>query len=359
LTVRPASTMRELADQEIDFIREDIERRGVFTKGLADNLLDHICCFIEQHPDPLCSFEKLYQEAINSLGYPNLQEMQDETLFLIHQTHYKKMKKTMNFAGMFASMALITGSLFKVLHWPGANMLLIASTLVLVFVFSPFFFYMHYKEQTEKKGRTVAILGLITAAALCTGTLFKILHWPGAGMMIVGFALLFIFFLPLYVINGMRNPLTKFSTISNGFLFACVGGFMMLLSFRQPSQSTEESFKQIQKNQQTILTQIKSGITDSTAQKSVTEFIAVCEKASAGAGIPNDENPGNGETLSGGKLDQLNEEIKSAIAALNNSMSANSNWKKLELTPFGISLSGNIRFQILQLEMEACVRAMQ
>lgn len=354
--------MRSLGDAEIDFIREDIRRRGVFTESLQEDLLDHLCCFIEEQPDDGQPFGEVYRRALESFGQNGLQEVQDETLLLINQKHQTTMKKLTYISGAIASFAVIFGALFKVQHWPGANVLLILGTLLLIFLFFPSFFYMQFKEQTEKRGRFIAASGLATAIMLCLGALFKIMHWPGAMLMINGFILFFVVFLPLYVINGIRNPLTRLSSISNGFLFATIGGFMLLLSFQNPGKNVVDSFTIIHDNEKMLLGQLRTQLaTDSSTAASATAldaFVKSCDNAVSA--IPQNDpeaHIGNGAGVEHEALDDFNTRLATAVKTLNTTLEGK-HWKPLVVQPFGPAQLGSIRFQVLQLECRAYTQAL-
>ena len=347
--------MRNLTDEQIEFIAEDIRIRGVFTQGLQENLLDHICCCIEQHDDDR-PFEEIYLQTLEAFGQSGLQGVQDETLYLINQPYFSKMKKIAYFSGTLASMSLICGALFKVMHWPGANIMLIIGTLTLTFLFLPYFFYMQFKEQTEKKGKIISTLGMITAALLCISALFKILHWPGAAAMIVGFTIFFVLFIPLYMINGMRNPLTKISAISNGFLFASIGGFVMLLSFQNPSKAVTDSLTSIQQKQESLLASMQA----KTNNKPLVDFVAACDKAmNAAPNASGNGTLGNGDPVDERSLETINSAISTALIKLNSEMSADSTWKPLTFEPISPTLYGSVKFQVLQLESMAYVNAIE
>ena len=354
--------MRSLTDEQIDFIAEDIRNRGISLKSLEDDLLDHICCFIEQTDDQR-PFEQVYLKALEAFGHNGLQQIQDETLFLINQPYFNKMKKIAYITGTFASMALVMGSLFKIQHWPGANVLLIAGTLVLTFLFVPYFFYTQFKEQTEKKGRVVSIIGLIAAFLLCNGAFFKIMHWPGAAFMIVGFGFFFLIFLPLYMMNGLRNPATRLASISNGFLFACVGGFMMLLSFNSSSKNVMDSMTTIENNNTAIVqqlsAQLKSSDTTGTSAAAIEIFKAACDKAVES--YVSVKDPGaipKNDPITGEDLQAFNNQVSAAVDQLNATLSSNGQWNKLDFTPFTPTVSANLRFQIEQLKCKAIINAM-
>lgn len=354
--------MRNLSDGQIDFIANDIRIRGVFTQSLQEDLLDHICCFIEEQPDDERPFGEVYLQALDAFGHEGLQGIQDETLFLINQPYQNAMKKFAYITGAIASISLLAGALFKISHWPGANLLLLVGIVVLSMFFIPYFFYVNMREQTEKKSKVIAVFGLITALFLCAGALFKLLHWPGATILIFGFAFFFLIFLPLYIINGVRNPLTKVSSISNGFLFAAIGGFVMLISFQQPSKSVTNAMSVIEANEQALLAQVRADFsmgTVSTAKKdALFVFSNSCDAAldrlaQASGSVEN----GNDNPVNERFMPAFNEEIRTAVAKLNEDLGNDSTWTAVTAPAIEPSLYGSVKFQVLQLEVKAYVNA--
>lgn len=356
--------MRNLTDEQIDLIAGDIRLRGVFSQSLQEDLLDHICCYIEEQPDDERPFGEIYRQALDAFGQDGLQAIQDETLFLINQPYFSAMKKFAYITGSIASVSLVAGALFKIMHWPGAGIMMVLGTLVLSMFFIPYFFYVNLKEQTEKKSKVVAALGLITALLLCAGALFKLMHWPGAIIMIGGFALFFIIFLPLYIINGVRNPLTKVSSISNGFLFAAIGGFVLLLSFQQPSKNVSDSLEVIQANEEKLLVELYARFyNDQTAQPyryAMTQFVRSCDYA-INAANSDTLHPeiANGQPVTGKELNQLNDNLRKAVNRLNEQMNMYAGWNQLSFEDIQPTLYGSAKFQVLQLKERAYVNALR
>ncbi len=97
---------------------------------------------------------------------------------------------------LIALAIALFGGLFKLMHWPGANILLLVglSSLALYYIIMGFVSSaeaQNGKERLLGYGRNFAI------AVLLMGGLFKLMHWPGANLMIIdgavglGIALLF------------------------------------------------------------------------------------------------------------------------------------------------------------------------
>ena len=58
--------MYSVNDKQIDYILNDIRRRGVEMEDLQSNLLDHICCIVEQNLDSDGDFEDFYKKQFQN-----------------------------------------------------------------------------------------------------------------------------------------------------------------------------------------------------------------------------------------------------------------------------------------------------
>ena len=69
--------MYQLSDKQIDHILNDIGARGVEMESLQQNLLDHICCIIEQDLEEKGDFESFYQKTIKTFYKDALWEIEE------------------------------------------------------------------------------------------------------------------------------------------------------------------------------------------------------------------------------------------------------------------------------------------
>jgi len=120
-------------------------------------------------------------------------------------------------------MILTIGALFKIMHWTGASILLMVSIAFFTLFFLPLALWNNYSK--EKKNAYLYISILITLIICFGAALFKIVHWPGAGILItVGLIAPFIIFLPAYIVyysNQSNKDITHFIAIL--FLLVFVG----------------------------------------------------------------------------------------------------------------------------------------
>lgn len=220
-----------LSEKQVDFILNDIRRNGIHTEELQLNLLDHICCVIENEMSPEKSFDEFYRSVLSRFFKKELKEIQEETDLLLTFKNYYTMKKVMLRSGMFSAAVFTIGAIFKIMHYPGASVMLVLAIVSVSFVFLPIFCLIKSKEVKEKKEKFIIGSGVIFGILFCLSTLFKIMHWPGAGLLwMVALCVLFFLFLPLYFFTGVRNPETKMNTILSSAMILIAGGLLFTLA---------------------------------------------------------------------------------------------------------------------------------
>ncbi|MHC1704285.1 MAG: hypothetical protein AB9846_10290 [Tenuifilaceae bacterium] len=129
------------------------------------------------------------------------------------------MKKLIYISGIISVNLMLFGALFKALHIAGAGILLPISIFLFSFFFLPLALYSSYNSLEEKEYKWLYIVTGIVFSIELLAVLFKILHWPGAGiMMIIGIPLPFVLFLPFYLYQTRKNK--NKSAINNmGIMF--------------------------------------------------------------------------------------------------------------------------------------------
>ena len=116
------------------------------------------------------------------------------------------MKQKIYILGVITAIILSTGAILKVNHWPGAGILITAGTLILVFIFIPVALIDNFKAEGNSKNRLLYIVTGITCFVVFTGMLFKIMHWPYAGVgLLIALPFPYIVFLPVFLIVTSRN----------------------------------------------------------------------------------------------------------------------------------------------------------
>lgn len=240
--------MYRISDQQIDYILSDIGARGVEMESLQQNLLDHVCCIIENNLEENGDFESFYKKTIQTFYKDELWEIEEETLLLLTYKNYYTMKKIMINSGIAAATFFIIGSFFKFMHWPGASMLIILGMVIGVFVYLPLLFLFKKNETTESRAKLVLAIGTINGILFCLNALFKVMHWPGANTMwFLTLGLFALVFIPLYFFNGIRDQANKINTITTTLILIILAGVFFLQTSLRPSFTVQK--KTIQSDQ--------------------------------------------------------------------------------------------------------------
>lgn len=192
-------------DDNYERIKADLVGLGLTYDRLIDDVLDHVCCMVEEYMDAGNDFESSYSKVLQSIGEKRLPEIQHQT-FLNLDKKYQRMKNFTYIFGLSSALLTIIGAFFKKMHWPGASILVTVGIVLVVLVFLPLYFITRQREQVEKKNPIYAIVGYLTIALLLAGALFKLMHWPGSGLVLqLGTGLLVVGFIPLYVVNVFQR----------------------------------------------------------------------------------------------------------------------------------------------------------
>ena len=201
--------MQDLTAAHIEIIADEVSKDGITLSHLRDELIDHICCQVEAAMRQGLSFDAAFKKTKDLIGHKGLKKVQEDTLLLINKK-YRIMKKTMKTFGL-VSMAMVTiGALFKIQHWPGASILLTLGFFLLATVFIPSALWVLKKESKLKGSLFIYILAIFGCVVFTFGFLFKIQHWPGAGMLLtIGFLFIGFLMIPAMLITKLRNPEEK------------------------------------------------------------------------------------------------------------------------------------------------------
>ncbi len=248
-----------LTDAQIEFIRRDLLAQGIQLEGLQQDLLDHICCVVEHELAAEDDFEAFYQQRIKHFYKRELREIEEETIALLTFKNYYVMKKIMLLSGGVLTALLVVGLTLKFMHLPGAAFMLVLGVAILNFVFLPLLFTLKIKEKQTSREKAISGIATICGMLMSIGLIFKVMHWPGANMLIVvGFGALLLVFLPVYFFTGIRQAETKVNTMVSSVIILSAASLILIL-VRSP-KATEDVYaattasvlrsEQILKNQQ-------------------------------------------------------------------------------------------------------------
>ena len=227
--------MYNISEQQIEYILNDIRRNGVEMEDLQLNLLDHICCIIEQNLKEGDDFEDFYRKTVKQFCKHELWEIEEETIILLTIKNYYVMKKTMIISGSLSVAIFMIGSFFKIMYWPGANVTLFLAIVILTFIFLPLLFFIKSKEATNKKDKWLVAAAVLTGMLYATSSLFSVMHWPGRTALWISTSAVSMFVLiPVYFFTGIRKETNKTNTIITTIILIGATGILFLQTSIRP-----------------------------------------------------------------------------------------------------------------------------
>jgi hypothetical protein len=235
--------MYRIKDEQIDFIWEDLIRRGIRTESLRLNLLDHICILIEENLEEGGDFQQYYANTITRFYKEELFELEIETNFLLYQNNFF-MKRALIISGFVAAAGFISGTIGKILLSRLTDFFLFIGFLSFVLVFLPLVLVVLLKGFRSRNdliiylsGTLSLILYFICMMSKCLGIPSSNLQ-PGLGnydstwliLWLTALAIAGFVFVPAYLIKGLKKPETKITSIILSILLVAFIGVQFRLT---------------------------------------------------------------------------------------------------------------------------------
>ena len=138
-----------LTNEQIAYIETNLKFYGIASEELRNDLLDHICAYIEENEFP--DFETAYKEALQKFGgYVAMESLQREINLQVTVKKIIRHKKMLYSFSFISALLFFSGLFLKMFYWRGANVLLGSGLLVMITVVLPVYFYRRYRR-TENK----------------------------------------------------------------------------------------------------------------------------------------------------------------------------------------------------------------
>ncbi len=185
--------MQLLAGDQIKHIEERLALASLTNTSLSIDILDHLCCMIEERLDLGWEYPRAEKEVFNQMGVLQIQAIEQETNILTQNKLI--MKKRTKIIGLVALILMGTGFAMKMMHLQGAGVTWGVGVLTAVFGFALFLTIDRFRYEQSMIGKIASIIGYIGSASFILGTGFKLLRQPGSHYMIaIGGVVLLIYF---------------------------------------------------------------------------------------------------------------------------------------------------------------------
>jgi hypothetical protein len=154
------------------------------------------------------------------------------------------MKQKIYILGVVTVILISVGTIFKVNHWQGAGLLLTAGIPVLVLVFLPLALTDHYRSEGGRQNLLLHIVTWLTCFIVFTSILFKIQHWSHAGILLaVAISFPYLVFLPVFLVTTSKyRNFNIYNTVFVLLLLVFNSVFSALLALNVSRNRVDDSF---------------------------------------------------------------------------------------------------------------------
>jgi hypothetical protein len=200
-----------LTSEQIRVIESIINESNLTIPSLKDDLLDHLCCDVEDKMAKGENFRDAAQQSVVDLAPNGFEQIQYETEYLLNIHKTISMKKLMFLIGLATSISMTMGLMMKLLHMPGGEELVNFGFLAFALIFLPMLTFSRYKENQGKFSYEKAkiVFGFLSALFTGLAVLFKMkMDLDISTVMLMTGASLFSFgFLPLQFFTMYRKSI--------------------------------------------------------------------------------------------------------------------------------------------------------
>jgi peptidoglycan/LPS O-acetylase OafA/YrhL len=127
---------------------------------------------------------------------------------------------------------------FKFQHWPGTEVLMTLGLVSFALIFIPMLLRKKMKEENSERKAMMNTLGATGLTLFSLGILFKIMHWPGAAIMLT-LSIFFLFFgyFLMYLTDSSIDKEVKTGYLRKAFLsviIGCIVTSLMMVALNKP-----------------------------------------------------------------------------------------------------------------------------
>ena len=168
------------------------------------------------------------------------------------------MKKALIIIGFIAAFFLLVATIFKTLHYPGAGVMLIFGTFLLTIVYSPLLLIQQNRDAKKGLQKATNFFQFFCVLNLFFAFLYKVQHYAGADLMLYSSYLVLLVFLVIYIINTAKEPesIKKINMLNLAIIFIAMASIFWMMMAIRVSKNVLESYSVINKRiEQTIKNQ--------------------------------------------------------------------------------------------------------
>lgn len=207
-----------LSGEQITYIQNKIRQEGIYSDALLNDIVDHICCAVENEmknpSDFEYTFNKVYKEFKPAGG---LHTIESEIKYFSNYKANVMKKITLILAFLvamfFFSTTLLNGiGLLNKYDWLFMEELAFINQYAVCLFILPLYWLNQYKNASQqandglsgKARQLMFMLGFLCSEALVNAVFFKLMHMPGGNQLFIITAILGMIYVPFYIFRKYR-----------------------------------------------------------------------------------------------------------------------------------------------------------
>lgn len=194
--------MVQLDETQIDRVLSVLLQENPAASSLQDELLDHVCCFVEELMAGGSEFEESLQKACQSVAPNGIKEIEEELQLMLNLKPQTIMKRIFYASAFITTFSLLFSILCMHWHWnEGRAVMQLTGNLALLFLLLPSVTVMAISNLKLLNRLDIFRMttGILSAMAIAVGMIFKHLYFPYANILIsTGMLGLLFVFLPVF-----------------------------------------------------------------------------------------------------------------------------------------------------------------
>ena len=159
------------------------------------------------------------------------------------------MKKLTLSLGYISVFLVFVGMIFKIEHWPGSGIMMFLGSCIFALGYAPLLFAQKNKITGTGLHKFLNFWVLILMIIIPMGFIFKIMHWPGAGICIIISNIALILLIPLMIIHAIKekDELKKVIFHNDSIVLIFITAFSIFLWFGGMNKNIYDQFLSIDK----------------------------------------------------------------------------------------------------------------
>jgi len=142
------------------------------------------------------------------------------------------MKTALGIVGFISCLLIILGSMFKLQQWPGGGPMVVLGVSLFAQIFTLLYFIYRIKNRKGSFDVLHAVILTFTMWCLSIGLMFKVQHWPGAGvLLVIGMTVLTVFCLPVFIVSFIKEERYK-DGMNNLWLIMAIAAISLVMAMR-------------------------------------------------------------------------------------------------------------------------------